>query len=150
MSHFESLHNLFDGEEARIHSVDKLSTYTLPQLIDALHSILSIYQPAQIRTQATASSETFPDHSDHLAVSQIVQMAHERYEHDTQASIPLARYIGYPVRDMPPNVTDNELAAKQDAFFAYARFDGAVCYSMRDCSNTPTYWQYLQRQYTEQ
>jgi LmbE family N-acetylglucosaminyl deacetylase len=152
-SRFESLQHLLEDPTARMHTVDRQSTYTSDELRDSLQAIMQIYQPAQIHTQATAGSDNYPDHSDHMAASQFAQKAYDAYlqaQYDNQVAIPFARYIGYPVRDMPANVAGDDLSHKQAAFFAYARFDGAVCYSMRDCSNTPTYWSYLERQYTEQ
>ncbi|MEO6513330.1 MAG: PIG-L family deacetylase [Candidatus Saccharimonadales bacterium] len=151
-SDYASLQSLFDGITARMRTVDRQSTYSAQDLQDALRAIMQIYQPAQIRTQATVPSESFPDHSDHIAASLFARKAYEQYEqsqYNNEAAIPLLRYVGYPVREREPNVVDGDLAKKQAAFFAYARFDGAVCYSMRDCSNTPTYWDYLERQYTE-
>jgi LmbE family N-acetylglucosaminyl deacetylase len=149
-SHYESLQDLLDGTVARLHTVDHQSSYDAKQLVDALRTLMQLYRPALVRAQATTPSELYPDHSDHIAASHFAERAYEQYEQAQQVAIPLVRYLGYPVRDMPANVTDADLAKKQAAFFAYARFDGAVCYSVRDCSNTPTYGEYLERQYTEQ
>jgi LmbE family N-acetylglucosaminyl deacetylase len=152
-SHYESLNNLLNGSVPRAHTVDGQSSYNAQELTEALRAIMQVYQPAKIRTQATTESVSFPDHSDHVSASRFAQKAYEQYEqsqYDNQVEIPFQRYIGYPVRDLAPNVTGEDLAKKQAAFFAYARFDGAVCHSMRDCSITPTYWDYFERQYIQE
>lgn len=152
-SHFESLQRLFEGRIKTIHSVDGQSTYSSEQLVSALATIMHTYQPSQIRTQATFVDQQIPDHSDHMATSNFTTAAYTQYErtqYENLVTIPLTHYIGYPIRNMPANVSPDDLLRKQTIFFAYARFDGAVCYSMHDCSSTLTYRSYLERQYTQQ
>ncbi|HSX28835.1 MAG TPA: PIG-L family deacetylase [Candidatus Saccharimonadales bacterium] len=146
-SHFESLARLHDGHIPIIHSGDRQSAYTYSQLAAALATLMKTYSPLTIHTQATYNaSSVFPDHSDHMEVGRVTHAAFQQYNDHSQATI--AYYIGYPIRQMPPNVSGDELAKKTAAFLAYGKFDGAVCQNIEQCSRTPTYGSYLKRQYT--
>ena len=152
-SDFESLAKLNAGHIATITSVDESSTYTLTGLVSALESLMHAYQPTIIRTQATYDTlKAVPEHSDHMAVGQITQLAYAKYETDAldnQVIIPLKFYIGYPIREMTPNVTGNELVQKSAAFFVYAMHDGNVCKNMTQCEQQHSnYALYITRKYS--
>lgn len=149
-SYFESLAKLYSGEVGDMQSVDRQSEYTSAGLTQALSSLMNIYQPAEVRTQADVYSGEFPDHSDHIAAGLFTADAANQYSQVQFAGnflVPVTRYVGYPVRTAEPNVGGNDLALKEAAFLAYARFDGGVCQSAQQCSETPTYGSYLTRQY---
>jgi LmbE family N-acetylglucosaminyl deacetylase len=146
----ESLQRLESGSISLMHTVDNQSVYSSSQLIAALTDLLYTYNPTDIRTQASAVSKQYPDHSDHMAVGRYVRNAYAQYEKkqfDNQITIPLSFYIGYPVHGMPANVPDGDLQAKEAVFLAYAKFDNSVCQSPQQCEQTPTYSSYLKRQY---
>jgi len=150
VSNFESLAKLRAGQIHQIETVDGQSAYTSAELINALEAILRTYQPGRINTQANYASKQYPDHSDHLAVGDIVKRVYTKYEkdqYDNQVTIPIKFYVGYPVREKSPNISDGDLKAKEAAFFAYAQFDGGVCKTLQQCIQTPTYNAYLTRQY---
>jgi LmbE family N-acetylglucosaminyl deacetylase len=149
-SHNESLAKLEGGKINLMHAADDQSTYTSSQLTAALTTFMHIYQPTEIRTQANFVSSVYPDHSDHLTVGQYTKKAYTDYEkqqYEDLVTVPLQFYIGYPVHQMPANVSDGDLQAKEAAFLAYAKFDGSVCHSSQQCRQTPTYGAYLTRQY---
>jgi hypothetical protein len=149
-SHDESLAKLAAGKISLVHTVDGQSTYTSAQLIAALTTFMHTYQPTEIRTQASFVSIQYPDHSDHIATGQFTQKAYAIYEkqqYEGLVTVPLQFYIGYPVHQMPANVFDGDLRAKESAFLAYAKFDGSVCHTAQQCLQTPTYNAYLSRQY---
>jgi LmbE family N-acetylglucosaminyl deacetylase len=151
-SNHESLQKLRSGEITSLHAIDGQSSYTSEDLTGALLTLMLTYQPAEVRTQATEASEHYPDHSDHMAVSLFTQEATMRYDQQHfggAVTIPVSRYIGYPVRDRDANVGDDDLARKRAAFFAYAHYDGGVCSSIERCSHVPTYDAYLTRQYVQ-
>lgn len=151
-SNFESLARLESGRTAAIHSVDRESSYSKSQLITALVSLMQLYQPTEIRTQATFVSNIFPDHSDHVAVSNLTQEAYSQYnaeQFNDAVTIPFLQYIGYPTHAMSPNVSGDDLAAKELTFLTYAKFDSGVCRSMQQCNETATYGSYLSRQYQQ-
>jgi len=148
-SKYESLANLISGKITIIHTLDGQSSYTSDQLTGALLQIMEIYKPNEIDTQAIDDmGRVFHDHSDHIAVGQYAQRAYGKYISDHLNSAPIYYYAGYPIRERPENVTGDDLTRKIDAFLTYSKFDSATCYSVSDCMQTPTYWSYLNRQYT--
>lgn len=146
-TNYESLSKLETGAIAKIHSVDGQSSYTSDQLINALTELINIYQPDEIRTQATHNlSEQYVDHSDHLAAGNYTKHAHQKYLQQRD-STPIKFYVGYPIRDQPENVSPDDIAATEKAFFSYAQHDHGTCGSVETCSSM-SYIYYLSRQYT--
>jgi LmbE family N-acetylglucosaminyl deacetylase len=148
----QSLSKLYDGEIKHIHSVDGQSTYTSEQLTVALTTLMNTYQPAAVHTQADVPSELYPDHSDHIATGKYAAAAATAYDQQffgDAFTIPVVRYIGYPIHGYDENVSGTDLHNKEAAFLAYARHDGGVCQSEIECADTPTYGAYISRQYTE-
>jgi LmbE family N-acetylglucosaminyl deacetylase len=147
----ESLMKLESDRISQFDSVDGQSTYTSAQLTDALATLMHLYQPAEIRTQANSISRRYPDHSDHMAVGHYTQKAYDLYEtqqFEGKVTVPLKFYLGYPIHQLPQNVEGSDLQEKMSAFFAYANFDGGVCSSAAACSHDPAYGFYIDRQYT--
>lgn len=149
----QSLLKLSDNKIQQLQSVDKQSRYSSDELVGALSSLMHVFQPGEIRTQAAGTTGgPFPDHSDHLTVGHYAQKAIDRYsqqQFEGQVAIPVRRYIGYPIRNLPPDVFGADLQAKTAAFMQYARYDGATCRTLVDCQHTPTYGAYLSRQYVQ-
>jgi LmbE family N-acetylglucosaminyl deacetylase len=149
-SHYESLAKLDDGSISLLHSVDSQSYYSSDDLSGALTTLMHIYQPTEIVTQANYISAQYPDHSDHMAVGRYVKTAYSRYETEQyggQVIIPIKFYIGYPIHGFPANVSGANLDEKEAAFLDYSKFDGGVCQTVQQCQATPTYGSYLTRQY---
>jgi LmbE family N-acetylglucosaminyl deacetylase len=149
-SHNESLARLEAKKISLLHAVDGQSVYSSTQLTSALSSLMFVYQPSEIRTQANFVSSIYPDHSDHMTVGRYTQLAYTQYEkqqYEGLVTIPLQYYIGYPVHQLAANVSGADLQAKESAFLAYAGFDGNVCRTAQQCRQTPTYEAYLTRQY---
>ncbi|MDB5164891.1 MAG: hypothetical protein JWL89_517, partial [Candidatus Saccharibacteria bacterium] len=151
-SRHESLVKLLNGQIPVMHAVDGQSTFSSDGLVAALAKLMHVYQPAEIRAQSDVQGRQFTDHADHLATSHFAQKAHATYEQRQFSGlvrIPFKRYIGYPVHEMPANISGQDLADKQAAFLIYAKYDGATCHSIAACSNTSVYGFYLTRQYQE-
>jgi len=151
-THYESLAGLDHNTIDKIHTVYGQSSYTLPQLTSALTTLMHIYQPSEIRTQSTLVSDTYPDHSDHMAVSRLAKNAYNKYETEQyggQVTIPINYYVGYPIHSMAANVSGPTLVEKQAVFLEYAKFDKSVCQSAQQCAQTPTYGSYLEREYKD-
>jgi LmbE family N-acetylglucosaminyl deacetylase len=149
-SNYESLAKLAAGNVSRLHTVDHQSSYSANQLTVALVDLLHTYQPAEIRTQSNYAGDRYTDHSDHRTTGQFVTQAYHMYESEQYGgyvTIPLTYYIGYPIRQFAPDVSGQDLTAKDNAFIAYAHFDGSVCATLAICQQTPTYASYLVRQY---
>lgn len=144
-TNFENLQGLENGSLESIHAIDGQSTYTANQFTQALSQLMHAFQPSELNTQADDSGVgDISDHSDHVAVGKFVKRGYEQYE-----KVPLHFYMGYPVHSFVPNVSGEELTLKQNAFFAYAKFDQSVCGSVEACQNDSVYNYYLERQYTQ-
>jgi LmbE family N-acetylglucosaminyl deacetylase len=146
----ENLERLASGNLSQLHSVDRQSVYDKNQLTDVLVSLMHIYIPSEIRTQSEFRGSHFQDHSDHMSASHFTKIAHEQYEaqqYEGRVTIPLLFYEGYPIRELPENVSGTELETKEMIFSAYAQHDGSVCHSRKDCEGDPAYNGYLRRQY---
>ncbi len=148
VSGFESLARLQAGNVSKVQTVDEQSYYSSEDLTQALTMLMNYYLPTVINTQASADrGHMYHDHEDHVSVGKYVDDAYQRY--DSKSTTPLNHYVGYPIRELPPNVFGDDLTRKTKAFLAYATFDGGVCQSQAMCDETPTYNAYLQRQYPE-
>ncbi len=149
ISKYESLQGLNEGHLNRLHSVDKQSMYTKDQLRDGLGALMRTYAPAELRTQSAYQGAVIPDHSDHQIAGVFAAQAYHQYEsqHSGSLDLKLTFYIGYPVRELPENVADQDLANKQATFLMYAKYDGDVCRTLQECQQTETYHAYLTHQY---
>lgn len=148
----ESLAKLYDDSIPTLYAVDRQSNYTTTELITALATLMDVYQPAEIHTQADVPSDQYPDHSDHIITSRLTTRAAQEYDQKNfggVVTIPVKRYIGYPIHAYDANVSPEDLALKQAAFFAYAHYDGGVCGSIERCAQISTYDAYLSRQYQQ-
>ena len=151
-SNYETLAKLKGGEISSITTVDGQSAYTSSQVIEDLSSLINTYRPSELRTQADVASADFPDHSDHVTAGWYATRALERFnteQHLENSSIPLVRYIGYPIHGYEGNVSDKDFDEKEAAFLSYATFDGGVCRTVAECRESSTYGAYLARQYKE-
>ena len=150
--HNQSLQKLRDGKISAMYSVDGQSVFSNTQLIAALSSLMHVYQPAEIRTQADLTAQKYVDHSDHIATKWFVDQARLSYQHEqfnNNVSIPIKYYVGYPIREREPNVFGSDLEQKDMTFITYAQHDGGVCATITQCEGTPTYGSYLRRQYQQ-
>lgn len=148
----QSLSSLHDGTITHIKSVDGSSNYTSGQLVSALVALMNAYGPSTIHTQANVVDEVYPDHSDHMTAGLYAASAAQQYsaqQFGNVSTVPVVRYIGYPIHSYEDNISDPELSQKEAAFLAYAAYDGGVCHSVDECANTPTYSAYIARQYIE-
>lgn len=151
-SNYESLAKLGAGTINTVNTVDGQSEYTESELVNAITTLLHVYQPTELRTQSTYAGKgsIYHDHSDHNAVGALVAVAYKQYLAQQFAgisSIPIKYYLGYTVRQFPQNVSGDDLQQKEATFLVYAEHDNNVCHTMQVCLDTPTYDGYLTRQY---
>jgi LmbE family N-acetylglucosaminyl deacetylase len=152
-TNFESLQRLESGSVSYMHSVDGQSKYSSNDLVNAIDMLLHFYQPTEIHTQANYISKTYPDHNDHMAVGRYVNEAYKKYETEqfaNQVVIPIKYYIGYPIHAFPVNVSGQDLQLKESAYYAYSKYDVAVCKDNLQCKFDSTFGLYIQRQYQSQ
>jgi len=140
----QSLFRLINGLQPEIQTVDEIGLYTKQDIIDMLHEIMVKDLPGQIRTQGSDNPGD-GDHSDHHAAGTLTKLAAAAYLQPHTAT----RYLGYTMKEMPVNMSDDEITLKQSAFLAYAKYDGAVCQTAFECQNTHTYGSYLTRLYLQ-
>jgi LmbE family N-acetylglucosaminyl deacetylase len=149
-SGYQSLAKLRNGTIKVISSVDNQSSYTSSQLINALSTLMNVYQASGINTQAGLAGTQYPDHSDHLTVNWFVKQAYAQFEtqkYANQVIIPIKYYIGYPIHQFPANVSGADLQEKAAIFLAYAQYDSHDCQTLKSCLQDPAYGAYLTRQY---
>jgi len=147
-THFVSLQRLMTHKIPAMYAVDGQSHYTSDDLITALTSIMTIYQPNDVHTQAMRNlSRIHPDHSDHLATGWYANQAYLRYV-QKQPNTTIEFYVGYPKQDFPINVFGVDQANNAAIFFAYAQYDSGTCVSTVACSKM-SYGTYIPREYTD-
>jgi LmbE family N-acetylglucosaminyl deacetylase len=144
-TNYGSLARLDNGRIKLLSSVDSLSTYSRDRLVSVLELILKVYKPTLVLSQTPYNAgKTFQDHSDHMAAGRFARASLQQL--DPSGVIPAKYYTGYPIHEMPANVSETDQQAKAEAFFAYAKYDAAVCQSALACQPLPI-GAYLQRQY---
>ena len=140
---YQSLQKLWTGAITSISAVDGSSSYTKSSLTSTLTSLMSAFQPSQIRTQDYAGSYGDGDHSDHHTTAYLTQAAQQNYT----TPHTLTGYYDYGDSNLPANVSGADLTAKQNAFYTYGPYDSTVCSSQSSCAGT-AYASWLPRQYT--
>lgn len=142
----QSLQALYSGMISQVQSVDSQSRYTKDALVNSLVVLMKKYKPSEIRTHIGERQNTkYPDHSDHEHTGKIALEAYRQYT-VTNPGTSIIQYSGYSIKDYPSNVTERDLKAKKEMFYAYGSHDKAVCVSDNECLNTSYHW-YLPRQY---
>jgi LmbE family N-acetylglucosaminyl deacetylase len=146
---FQSLARLESGAIPAMTSVDRQSSYAKDDLANLLVNLMLYYKPGQIDTQTPVNeSDVHPDHSDHMAAGRFTEAAYSIYSQgEPSRDIPVQFYTGYPVDQLPRNVTGQDLADKSAAYYAYAVHDNRVCQMEVNCTSSP-YSQWLEREYT--
>ncbi|KAL2844747.1 putative deacetylase LmbE-like domain-containing protein [Aspergillus pseudoustus] len=139
----ESLEKLWEGGIPNIHTISGSGSYTKDELLSALVSLMTDFNPEHVNTLNYAHSYGDGDHSDHHAAAFFVAEAVERYEGNPE----LTGYMGYPVINETANIAGEDLLKKQLAFYAYARGDPAVCNSHIACQSDLHYPRWLEREY---
>ncbi|TNM67474.1 PIG-L family deacetylase [Streptomyces sp. NP160] len=103
--------------------------YTADSLVATVAAVIRAQAPSAVRTQDFSHAGDV-DHPDHHAVAKVAVLARDA----AASQAPVVGYYGYPVNDLPANVTGAALAAKQDALYAYAPYDDQMCGSTSACS----------------
>ncbi len=143
-THGESLARLNDGTISKMVTDDRQSSYSKTDLTNLLVNLMQYFHPDQIDTQTpTNMSAVEPDHSDHITTGKLTAAAFASYGQ----SVPLTYYTGYPIDQLSSNLSDQDIADKSAAFYAYTVHDINVCQTPADCAGN-AYAQWLGRQYT--
>ena len=140
---YQSLEKLWTGSIQTMIAVDGSSSYTLSTLTGTLVALMSSFQPSQVNTMDYLGTYGDGDHSDHHTVGYLTKSAVAQYNSSTT----FTGYEGYPITNLPANLSDADQTAKQTTFFTYAPYDSQVCGSLGACASTP-YDGWLARQYT--
>lgn len=143
-THYESLAELDDGTISKMQAVNGQSSYTKDDLTSLLVSLMNYYHPNQVDAQTPVNmSAAHIDHSDHMAAGQFSEAAFAQYGQD----IPITYYTGYPIDQLPANISGQDLVDKSAAFYAYAVHDSLICKNPAQCAGGP-YPGWLGREYT--
>ncbi len=126
----------------QISSVDGISTYSYAELIETLERLMDSYEPRMIATENFTEGLFEGDHPDHTTTGYLTRSAEEEYSHPHR----LMAYGGYPIADLPANVSGGSLGAKNFAFYTYGTHDAGACSDELSCSSL-IYANWLQRQY---
>ncbi|KAE8382385.1 putative deacetylase LmbE-like domain-containing protein [Aspergillus bertholletiae] len=137
-----SLQKLWQSEISSIQTVNGSTSYTNDELLDALATLMGNFSPDRINTLDYVHEYGDGDHSDHHATAYYTQKAAEQYS----SPHALTGYTGYSIQSMAQNVFDDDLNAKQSAFFTYAAHDSKVCHDLAGCGDGNEA-QWLKRQY---
>ncbi len=140
----QSLEKLLTGKISTIQGIDGGTSYTSDDLKESLALLLKTYHPDQVHIQSTKGGEKFRDHSDHTAVGNFTTQALALYS----GSPNVTYYLGYPVHELPENLSGDDYSAKVNSFLTFGQFDPATCTSLEMCNDHSVYGIYLRRQYT--
>lgn len=145
-----SLAGMLNGAKPSLTSIDNRGVYTKDMLITSLAQLIARYKPEEVRVQAVLPDERAADHSDHYATGWIARQAFMQFQAShSDVNTAITYYMGYPVMYREENISGEDLAAKEAAFLAYAKFDGSVCQNNDECTyGDNAYVKYLPRMYT--
>ena len=113
------LMNLWNGTIASLRTYDGSSTYTKAQLVSALTSLMTAFQPDTVRTQDYVGTFDDTDHPDHHATAYFARQAHLAYS----TSHTFTGYEDYETENEPQNVFGSDLTTKTNVFNKYATYD---------------------------
>lgn len=147
-THYESLQRLENNSISTMHSVDGASNYSRDDLVNLLVALIDYFKPNELDTQTPINLSTVhSDHSDHLAAGQFSQVAYTKYAQSTEnTAAPITYYTGYPIDQLPENVSGQDFSDTAKVFYSYAIHDSRLCHTPATCANTP-YVKWLKREY---
>ncbi len=144
---YQTLMKLWQGTIPTISSADGY-TFTTAQLTSTLAAIIAQYAPTSIYTQNFLGSYGNGDHTDHLTTAYFMEAA---VIGSGPAPCPVYGYEGYPVDQLPANVSGTPLAEKEQTFYVYSEYDSSGCTSESECFApgffANSYGTWLPRQY---
>ncbi|WP_144712468.1 PIG-L family deacetylase [Curtobacterium pusillum] len=141
-----SLQRLRTGSLRRIRTVrgaEHPEAFTIDELRAVLTGLFEEFAPTIVHTLDHVGDYGDGDHSDHHTVAYLTDEVQRRSAGPHRFS----GYLGYPVAERPSNLTPEQVAAKQAAFFAYAAYDGETCSTEETCALRPE-GAWLRREYT--
>ena len=138
-----SLLQLWNGDIDSIESITGSTEYSKDKLLTSLAWLIEGYDPLRINTlDYVYDVDINRDHPDHSVTGFFADNAARQ----STSNAELAGYVGYPTKDMTPNVSGTDLTQKQDAFWTYAGYDAGTCGSPEACGGRPEL-QWLSRMY---
>ncbi len=118
-NNYESMQKLFNGKLPNIETVDHQNRYTKIALRDLLTSIISSFNPSEIRTQDFMEKFGQGDHSDHYATAFFVKTTIDGSNYKGV----LKTYEDYKISAKSINLSKKDSAIKQNVFYLYAKYD---------------------------
>jgi LmbE family N-acetylglucosaminyl deacetylase len=144
---YQSLKKLWTDVIPTITNADGAS-FTTDQLAGTLAAIAELYEPNTIFTQDFSGTYGNGDHTDHITTGLLTAQAATTYSTTPCAVV---GYQGYPISQLPANVSGTPLEEKEQAFLVYSEYDSSGCTPLSECF-TPglmadTYGSWFERQY---
>lgn len=140
-----SLQRLYEGSTARIRTVrgaDHPASFSIEQLRAVLTGIVSDFAPTTMLTLDHVGAYGDGDHSDHHTVAFLA----DQVQRELGGTLSLTGFVGYPIAELPVNLSDEQVERKSAAFFIYAAFDVETCSSAEACALRPE-GSWLRREY---
>ncbi|KAH8423603.1 uncharacterized protein LDX57_001363 [Aspergillus melleus] len=138
-----SLLQLWNGDIDSIESITGSTEYSKDKLLNSLAWLIEGFDPLRINTlDYVYDVDINRDHPDHSVTGFFADNAARQSTSDAE----VVGYVGYPTKDMTPNVSGTDLTQKQDAFWTYAGYDAGTCESPEACAGRPEL-QWLSRMY---
>lgn len=138
----ESLAKLWEGKMPSLHPVDGSASFSKPELIRLLASLMADFHAQTVDTQDW-SRRFRGDHSDHLTGALFAHEAERNYAAPHRARA----YRGYNQVSEPLNLLAVQKGSKEKFFLAYARHDERLCKRGSACRAHTDYPSLIGRQY---
>lgn len=138
-----SLQALARHEERTVTTVDHTSNYNYAAVTRVIRTVIYKDKPTAIFTHIPGGKLSDGDHSDHAAVGRLTIRAATM----ARSTASISTFIGYPMNNMPDNLTPEEAAQKRAIFDAYAMDDAVICSTDQPCTIDSTYGNYFMRRY---
>jgi hypothetical protein len=129
-----SLKRLWEGDQPTITCVDGSATHTLASLSRVLRELIDQTVPDRILSLDHVGVFGDGDHSDHHVAAYLAEQVHAALPADGPS---FTGYRGYTIERFPANLSAEQIAAKEAAFFTYALSDYKTCSSTRACAVRP-------------
>lgn len=139
-----SLLKLWNEEINSMDTMTGSTRYTKAKLLSTLAWLIEDYDPLRVNTMDFVYDvNTARDHPDHSVTGFFADNA----QRQSTSSAELVGYLGYPTKDMTPNVSGSDLAQKQETFFLYAMHDPGTCHSTDTCGGARPELKWLSAMY---
>ena len=143
---YATLGRLLDGDVPTLAPVGGGPDVSREQLLSSVTELATGFHPSRLLTHIPRGSAFAPgDHPDHSVVGSIVR---DTLSADPAVGPGIRYFVGYPSRDLPPNLDGATLDAKVDTYRIYTQQDEVIrCADRAACLGTRNFGEWLRRSY---